>query len=287
MVWTLHDMEPFNGGLHYNKLITGINQDGYPIYSPLNREEQMISEEIINQKKRALNGVENITVVAPSVWLKNESRKSMLLGKYPHQAISYGLDVSVFKLYDKSFARKIFNLPADKTILLFVAHFLSNNRKGFAFLQKSMELINNDKLVVCTVGSSTVKFNNLQVLDLGRIDDDRLMALAYASADAFIIPSIEDNLPNTMLESLACGTPVIGFPVGGIAEVIENGVNGYLANEISVQGLKQAISTFLDSSDKFNNVKISEEACMSFNLEQQAEAYRNLYTQLITKGNKI
>lgn len=285
IVWTLHDMAPFRGGLHYDKLITGIDQDGYPSYRDLSKQEEVITEDLLAHKLNALKGVKNMTIVAPSTWLKNESQKSALLGSYPHCVIRNGIDTSIFKVSDQSFARKVFNLPLGKTILLFVADSISNYRKGFALLLKAMEHIKNDNVIVCTVGSSANKSNSLQLLELGRIDDERLMAVAYASADAFIIPSIEDNLPNTMLESLACGTPVIGFPIGGIAEIVDNDKNGELAEEVSVTALKNAILKFLDYKLPVNNNAISKDAHEAFSLINQAGLYQKLYLEILNKPN--
>jgi glycosyltransferase involved in cell wall biosynthesis len=103
------------------------------------------------------------------------------------------------------------------------------------------------------------------------------MAMAYAAADVFVIPSLEDNFPNTMIESLLCGTPVIGFPTGGITDAIQDGENGYLCRDISVQSLQSSIDKFLANPNNFDRKKTAKEAEAKYTLELQAKKYEQLY----------
>ena len=107
---------------------------------------------------------------------------------------------------------------------------------------------------MCAIG---VKTNTLKTednrIELGIIRDERLMSVVYSAADVFVIPSLMDNLPNTVLESLLCGTPVIGFPVGGILDMVQDGENGYLTNEISVPALVKTLNTYLAAPTIFDN----------------------------------
>ncbi|MBA4058356.1 MAG: hypothetical protein C0490_26800 [Marivirga sp.] len=159
---------------------------------------------------------------------------------------------------------------------------VGNHRKGFAFLQRAFELLDMDNITLCAIGLKGIELGQKNVRLLGRIEDERLMSVAYAAADAFIIPSVEDNLPNTVLESLLCGTPVIGFPVGGIAEMIQDGRNGLLCNEISAGSLKDTISKFLRSEGGFNRAMIREQAVEKYNLSRQANAYIEIYNRIRT-----
>lgn len=137
---------------------------------------------------------------------------------------------------------------------------------------------------MCAIGSKTQLEQKENLIELGKIVDERLMAMAYSAADVFVIPSLEDNLPNTMIESLLCGTPVVGFPTGGICDVVENGKNGYLCEEISVQNLYEAIGWTLENLNSLNRYLISNDAIQKFSLNKQAEAYKKLY-HFVLYGN--
>jgi glycosyltransferase involved in cell wall biosynthesis len=107
------------------------------------------------------------------------------------------------------------------------------------------------------------------------------MSLAYNSADVFILSSLEDNLPNVMLESLCTGTPVIAFPNSGAEEIIQNGINGIITDEISAISLSKAITTFFNNKSSFNSVNISKEAHSRFSGKKHFKSYLNVYSSLM------
>jgi glycosyltransferase involved in cell wall biosynthesis len=143
--------------------------------------------------------------------------------------------------------------------------------------------------VICSIGyKSELEVNNM-VFELGKIQEERLMAMTYVAADLFVIPSLEDNLPNTMLESLCCGTPVLGFPTGGITDVVEDGINGILCEEISVNAVVKGLNRFSRGEDVFNRAAISKSSAERFAIEKQAKAYIELYRDILSdnKGKQI
>jgi glycosyltransferase involved in cell wall biosynthesis len=271
IVWTLHDMNPFQGGFHYK-------EDEVRNKSILNKLDLKLKK----QKERIYQESFIKKVVAPSNWLKTESTNSTCLGRFNHVQIPYGLDTEIFRPLNSSFARQVFQLAEDRKILLFVAGSIDIHRKGFDLLLNAAKEFNylGGSLQLVAVG----KFPHSKaegVTYLGPIKDERLMALAYSAADAFILPSREDNLPNVMLESLACGTPVLTTPVGGMLDVIRNGFNGYLAKELSVAGLQEVIRLFMKNSSIFDRQEIRKDAVYRFNLSVQAKRYIELYKELI------
>ncbi len=144
--------------------------------------------------------------------------------------------------------------------------------------------MNNDirsSLALCAVGSKSELEENNKVIELGKIHDQRLMAMAYSAVDLFVIPSLEDNLPNTMLESLCCGTPVLGFQTGGIVDAIVDGVNGLLCDEISVNSLVYGLKRFVSGEVVFDRDAISKTASERFALDKQANAYIKLYKEIL------
>ena len=284
VVWTLHDMNPFTGGEHYEENYSGIGIDGFPMERIREQREKNISDKNLALKIKSLQPATNLTIVAPSQWLADEARKSEVFKNRRVLRIPYGLDSEIFKPVDRAYSREIFNIPTGKKVILFVADSISNNRKGFIFLKKAFEQLTRDDVILCAIGQKNGELASLNnVLELGPIYDERLMSVVYSAADVFVIPSLMDNLPNTVLESLMCGTPVIGFPVGGIPDMIEHGKNGLLTKDVSVSGLKDTLLEFLDSANDFNRNSIREDAKNKYDLKIQAQAYIDLFRDILKK----
>lgn len=282
VVWTLHDMNPFTGGEHYDQSVLGMNESGYPIPRLLTEEEKQMFQENLVLKKRAIESVKNLTIVSPSKWLAQEAKQSSVFKTREVLCIPYGIDSTVFKPIDKDFSRDVLGIPKDKKVVLFVADSISNDRKGYSYLKNALSMMQRKDVVLCAIGSKKGAIEaNEQILELGAIADDRLMNIAYSAADVFVIPSLMDNLPNTVIESLMSGTPVIGFPIGGIPDMIEHGVNGLLAEDISSTALLKSIEEFLNTSDTFNRFEIGTSAKKRYDLPIQAKAYINLYKSVL------
>lgn len=284
VVWTLHDMNPFLGGEHYNEKWQGMTKDGMPISRIVSAEENKIVEENLEMKKIALQSIKNLEIVAPSKWLANEAKNSELFSPYNVHCIPYGLNKCIFKPRKKSFSRDFFGIPLNKTVILFVADSISNSRKGFEFLIKAFKELDRKDVFLCAVGRTNKEIEVIpNVMQLGMIKDERLMSLVYSSADVFVIPSLMDNLPNTVLESLLCGTPVIGFPVGGILDMIEPEINGYLTKEINSRSLIEMIHRFIDNSHQFDRDEIREKAVAKYDQSIQAKSYLKLFDKILEK----
>lgn len=284
VVWTLHDMNPFTGGEHYLEEYLGIDDLGYPIKRKISKEEIKIAQKNISIKINAISKIENLTIVAPSEWLAKEASKSDVFKGRPVFCIPYGLDSEIFAPRDKNYSRALFKIPKDKKVILFVADSIDNHRKGFVFLQKAFQLIADSSVVLCAIGNKNSELNSIEnIFELGAIYDEKLMSVAYSAADVFVIPSLIDNLPNTVLESLMCGTPVIGFPVGGIPDMIQDGVNGFLTDEISVESLTKTINKFLKNIDSFNKIEIRENALKKYDQKVQSQKYLDLFTSILNK----
>jgi glycosyltransferase involved in cell wall biosynthesis len=287
VVWTLHDKNPFSGTEHYDNSFSGIDKNGDPKIREKSNHEIELSKKWLNLKREVLKKRKcEIYVVSPSAWLLNESLNSEMFSGFPHSLIANGLDETIFINHNKAESRRFFNIPEDQLVLLFVADNITNKRKGIDYLLRAIENLKNEaKLMVYSIGNSNENNDKGGICGLGRIEDEDTMAKAYSAADAFIIPSLEDNLPNTMIESLMCGTPVIGFPVGGIAETIEDGVNGYLCDEISVNALEKTIKKYIENKNLFNREQISLDARKKFSGDIQARAYIELYKQILNNDN--
>ncbi|WP_157686600.1 glycosyltransferase [Nonlabens sp. Hel1_33_55] len=283
LVWTLHDMNPFTGGEHYEEEFSGIDESDTLKPRIINLDDKSFYESIVNDKIKALKETTRLTVVAPSNWLCNEAKKSRVLGRFETYRIPYGLDQKVFRQYDKQVARDVLNIKTEKSVILFVSDKIDSERKGIKILLRSLRLINQENHLLCIAGDvKDLDLDDFQCEThlLGHIKDDRIMSLCYNAADVFIIPSLMDNLPNTVLESLMCGTPVIGFAIGGIPDMIIDEENGILVKHISPQNLAKAISEFFLNANTFDRESISQKAIEKYSLEIQAASYVKLYNRV-------
>jgi len=288
VVWTLHDMNPFSGGEHYEERFLGIDENGNPIERKKTEKEIKFSNQNLILKKEILSQVDNLILVAPSKWLFEEAQKSEVFKNFKIHYVPYGLDPKIFKPRNQNYSRDILNIPQGKKVVLFVADSISNNRKGFIYLKKAIEQLNDSNLVLCAIGSKNSSIKSFEnIIELGSIKDERLMSIAYSAADVFVIPSLMDNLPNTVLESLMCGTPVIGFPVGGITDMIQDGENGFLTDEISVESLKSTLSKFLTAENNFDRMSIRENAVGKYDQKIQADNYIRLFNNILDKSKEL
>jgi glycosyltransferase involved in cell wall biosynthesis len=285
IVWTLHDMSPFTGGYHYANGYTGYQHkdQNYPPAATTKFPE--LAADLLKKKKEILKAYARpLQIVSPSRWLSETSASSTLFHHYPHTTIANSIDPAIFKPIDQAVCRKILNLPLKGTFLLSVSHDVNKPRKGFKILLDSLAHLSSEKKVtLCAVGSGDEENDqSFNYLTLGELRDPRLMAIAYNAADAFVISSTEDNLPNTMLEAIMCGTPVIGFSIGGIKDAIINGLNGYLSEEVNSEGLAKAIATFIAHPESFNPKVIRQDALERYAPQVQATSYLALYNKLFS-----
>ncbi len=271
VVWTLHDENPFRGGFHY-KLDELNNEKGK--YYDLDQFYKKVKFEAISKQK-------SLTIVTPSKWLEVAAKQSQVFQNRNVRHIYYTLNQSVFKKLDKGFSRDFFNIPSDKTVFMFVAQHINNKRKGFELLFPIIDkdlLTNSHFLIVGQNSDSTIKSN---ITYTGTISEERIMAMAYCAADYFILPSKEDNLPNTMLESISCGTPIIAFSIGDFKEIIEEGENGFLAKEVSSSALADLMKSLQMFSNDLDAKNIREYSLEKFNRSSVVKQYVGIYNQLL------
>lgn len=245
IVWTFHDSNAFTGGCHVRYTCTHFEQEcgNCPLLKSSGPND--LSHRIWKSKSAAYADLE-FSIITPSNWMAESVKRSKLLGKRAVQVIPNTLDTQVFKPVSKQQARKILGLPADQFIVL--SGFMpskNDKHKGTPYLMEALALLPNK------AGTALLVFGNkneeslpalpVATTFLGTINDDEKLALAYSAADVFVSPSLEDNLPNTVLESLACGTPVVAFTTGGIPDMVKHQHNGYLAEYQSAADLAAGI----------------------------------------------
>ncbi|MFM6756749.1 MAG: glycosyltransferase family 4 protein, partial [Dolichospermum sp.] len=283
IIWTLHDMWAFTGGCHYNKDCTNYTESCGACPQLYSNKEKDLSNWVWRRKAKAWKDL-NLTIVTPSHWLADYARKSSLFQNLRIEVIANGLDAQVYKPIDQKIARNLLNLPLDRKLVLFGAiKSTSDRRKGFHLLEPALRKLSEDKnhkndveLVIFGASPpSEVPNLGLPIHYLGRLNDDIALALLYSAVDVFIAPSVQDNLPNTVMESLACGTPCIAFDIGGMSDMIEHQQNGYLAKHFDIDDLVRGITWVLEDEERLrwlggNGRKKVEQ---KFTLEIQAHNY--------------
>ncbi|MFM5890811.1 MAG: glycosyltransferase family 4 protein, partial [Dolichospermum sp.] len=293
IIWTLHDMWAFTGGCHYNKDCTNYTESCGACPQLYSNKEKDLSNWVWRRKAKAWKDL-NLTIVTPSHWLADYARKSSLFQNLRIEVIANGLDAQVYKPIDQKIARNLLNLPLDRKLVLFGAiKSTSDRRKGFHLLEPALRKLSEDKnhkndveLVIFGASPpSEVPNLGLPIHYLGRLNDDIALALLYSAVDVFIAPSVQDNLPNTVMESLACGTPCIAFDIGGMSDMIEHQQNGYLAKHFDIDDLVRGITWVLEDEERLrwlggNGRKKVEQ---KFTLEIQAHNYLYIYENLYHK----
>lgn len=289
IVWRLSDMNPFTGGCHVPRGCTKY-QTGCGACPQLgSNDPNDLSRRIFKRKEKAYKG-HNIYVVTPSKWLRDCAKKSLLFKNYKMHVIANGAPTTAFIRRDKRFSRDLLNLPQDKKLVLFGADYKSEN-KGFRYLMQSLKLlkerIDTSKIALVIFGSqysedALSEDMGFSIYSLGYIHDELLLSCVYSAVDVFVIPSLEENFPNTVLESFACETPVIGFSIGGVLDLIRPGETGLLAKVRDVGELCEQIKWMIYHSKERKQMGLNARKVIEqeYTLEIQAKRYQELYSSL-------
>lgn len=290
IVWTLHDMWAFTGGCHYSGDCDRYIKSCGSCPQLHSSSDWDVSRLLWQRKAKAWQNL-NLTVVTPSAWLAERARASSLFQDLRIEVIPNGINTQSYKPIDKKIAKDILGLPQDKQIILFGAtNAASDLRKGFHLLLPALQLLqqsHGDRIEVVVFGSSQPSNPpdfGYKTHYLGKLYDDISLSLAYSAADVFVAPSIQDNLPNTVMEALACGTPCVAFKIGGMSELITHQQCGYLAQPFIVEDLSQGISWVIENIERHHKLasnarkKVEE----NFTFKIQSSRYLALYKQVTT-----
>jgi glycosyltransferase involved in cell wall biosynthesis len=275
LVWRLSDMWALTGHVAYSyeceRWRTGCGACPHlHEYPRLGRD----TTALLFRWKDAVYRRSRISVVAPSRWLERTARESPLLGRFPVRRIPNGIDLETFRPAPRDEARAALGLDRDRPTVLWSALDLTDRRKGGREAIAAVERLaaRDVQLVVAGDGDAPAGARSL-----GLLDDERL-ALAYAAADVFLLPALAENLPNAALESIACGTPVAAFDVGGMSDAVREGTSGRLVPEGDVAALAAGVDELLgvDLRDRCRALAEGE-----FGAEREARAFADLYAELI------
>lgn len=253
LVWTMHDMWPFCGAEHYtadHRWVEG--------YSANNRPSLETGFDINRWvwERKLRHWSHPISIVAPSRWMADCVKKSALMKNWPLTVIPNCLDTELWRPVDKTVARKILGLPADVPLLLFGAiRGSSDPRKGFDLLRCSLRELQGEfsGLELVIFGQSSPEFApdlGFPVHYAGHLHDSVSLVLLYSAANAIIVPSRLESFGQTASEAHACGTPVVAFDVGGLADIVEHKKTGYLSRPFDTKDLASGIRWVLSHNNQ-------------------------------------
>ncbi|MBF2067351.1 MAG: glycosyltransferase family 4 protein [Calothrix sp. C42_A2020_038] len=294
LVWTLHDMWAFTGGCHYNQDCNRYTKSCGACPQLGSSQDWDLSRWVFERKVKAWKNLD-LTLVTPSSWLATCARQSTLFKNYRVEVIPNGLDTRIYKPISKQIARELLNLPIDKQLVVFGAlQATSDSRKGLHLLQPALQDLSkagwSEQIELVIFGSSTPENSpefGFKSHYLGTLSDDLMLALVYSAADVFVAPSTQENLANTVMESLACGTPCVAFNIGGMPDMIEHQKNGYLAQPYKIDDLAKGIAWVLEDPDRYQKLakgaitKVEQE----FTLLIQARRYTSLFQEILSAKN--
>jgi len=291
LVWTLHDMASFTGGCSYdlgcNKFT--IRCGGCPQLG--SHSENDLTRRSWQRKQKCYSSVslKSFHVVTPSRWLAEEVGRSSLLAGMSRSRIANGLDLEVFQPRDRKVAREVLGIPLGAKVALFVSQDIHTPRKGFRVLTEALMGIEpSEKMCLLSLGmGARPEFRRFAHVHIPLVSDDGLLSLIYSAADIFVAPSLADNLPNTILESIACGTPVVAFNAGGMPDAVRPGVTGLLARAGDQEDLRAAIVHLLGDDQKraAMSANCRRIALDEYALNVQSEHYLALYEELLAGKN--
>ena len=292
IVWRLSDMWPYTGQCTYaydcNGWKNGCGQCSRERLQEFPSLTWDTSALLWHMKRKAYRR-SNLHIVAPSKWMERLVKESPLLGHFPLYRIPNGVDIDVYRPVDRVQVRKELEIPDDLPLVLFSADSLTDHRKGGEYLKRALSILfaKNVRFRILTMGKGEITGMPYPTHMLGRLEKDIDIARAYAVSDLFVLPTLAENLPNAVLESMACGTPAVSFDVGGVPDAVRHMETGYLAVHKDAEDLARGIEQLLQDTgmqnrlaDNARSVVISE-----FTDKRQTEAFFDLYQSILTNSH--
>ena len=285
IIWTIHDSWAFTGGCHVRY---GCSQ-----YSERCLECKELSDGItpltskILQKKYKYWKDNSIIVVAPSTWMRDCLLQSNLFKKENVKYIPNPIDTKVFAYKEK-------NIDREFTILFGAVQGTKVAYKGYSYLLEALDYLAKenpslkDKIVLNIFGSDSIEEDNIIMQfkhnNLGVLKSDEALVKAYQDADVYVLPTLDDNLPTTVLESMSCGTPVVSFEVGGVPDMIDHKINGYLAKYKNSRDLAEGIAwVYRNNKDNILSINARDKIQKLYDKTIVARKYIELYQECLRK----
>lgn len=283
IVWTMHDMWPCTGICHYARDCEKFQMICESCFFLKSKGKDLSTS--VFDKKLSLYKEANITFVGCSRWLSGKAKKSYLLRDKTVLSIPNPIDTEVYHPMDQDMTRELLGLPSGKRLLLFGALNVTDKRKGIDYLIEALRKIEKQDVELVVFGQAKDDIRGLfpvPIHSMGYLSDESKIVALYNAVDMFITSSLEENLPNTIMESMACGTPCVGFEIGGIPEMIDHKINGYVASYKDASDLANGIRWVLEHEDQ----QALSDACVkkvqeNYTEEVVAKQYMALYKRLL------
>lgn len=295
LVWTLHDKNPMTGGCHCSYGCNRYEADCHACHL-LRDNPYDITAAMLQLKAKYIP--ESLVVVSPSEWLADCARKSTVFQHHRIEVIPNAIELDRFRPMARAEAKRALGLREDQVAILYGAESHAQLHKGFAHFVQAVRLLSETegargaiaegRLVLLLLGHAVkdvqaqFEQTDIPVHACGYVSEDDELARIYSAADLTVISSTEDNFPNMVLESLACGTPVVGFRTGGIPDAVQEGVNGCLAMRGDDVALADAVLRAIWQCTRLQR-NCRPFAERRYSQKQQAEAYRALYEELLVE----
>ncbi|QHS54481.1 glycosyltransferase [Mucilaginibacter sp. 14171R-50] len=292
IVWTLHDMWVFTGGCHYSGPCNHFKNQCGNCYFLRDPEDDDLSHDGWLRKKDMLSFAKNLSVVTCSNWLAGVAKQSTLLQTFSIQAIPNPIDTMLFSPKNKAAVRAKWRVDPSAKVILFGAANINDRRKGIIYLVEALQILKDkyagDTPMEIVIFGKNKHFDTsvlpFPVHQLNTITSPADLAEIYSMADVFVSPSVEDNLPNMIMEAMSCGTPVAAFNTGGIPDLIDHKVNGYLAEFKSSADLAEGINNVLNVENHNKYAAIARNKVeQMFNNEKVAGQYIDLYRSVLNR----
>jgi len=271
LVWTIHDENPFRGAYHYE-------EDEKRNFSTF----QKLNNLYLKVKKEAYLNSQNLHIVSPSFWLKNKAESSSMFVNACFYQQNYPIDSAIYKPLDAKFSKKIFEINENQFVFSFVSASVKNFRKGYDLLEPILKHSYFQNITFLIVGEKPDSLiNQPNIIYTGRIIVERIMSLVYNASNFFVLPSREDNQPNTMIESLTCGTPVISFDISDNRKLLQDEHLGIICENISTESLLQVMKDCVNKTILFDKNIVSQKATKIFSEINSGIFYRKLYESIL------
>lgn len=287
IVWTLHDMWPITGICHHARTCEKymVHCSNCPFMLRSKNKDLAYS---IFEKKKKLYKDANVSFVGCSLWLTDLARQSALTKNKNILSIPNPIDTNLFKPLDRMSVRKKMNLPSDLKLILFGAAKSTDKRKGIDYFIAACKLLKqqtSEKIGIVLYGKETEKLTELfdfPTFNMGYLSGDQSIIELYSAVDVYATPSLEENLPNTIIECMSCGIPAIGFNIGGIPEIIDHLHNGYVAHYKSEEDFAKGLMWLLENNkDNELSDECRRKVQSSYSEREIAQQYISLYNSIL------
>lgn len=287
VVWTMHDMWPCTGICHQARDCEGWRRGcgSCPLLYGGGRPGDLSARTF--RRKAETYAAGPVRFVACSDWLAGIARQAPLLRGHEVESVPNPIDTAFYRPSDRLAARRELGLPVEKKLMLFVAYRVTDRNKGIDYLRDAVERIcrrcpdMRPALGVVPVGREATALAGALACDVyprEYVSDERAMRLYYQAADVLAMPTLQDNLPNTVAEASACGTPCVAFRVGGLPQMVDHGKTGYLARYMDADDLAEGLlATLFSKYPDRMAAAARRKAAQAFSEEAVVARFRKIY----------